>query len=103
MAKVGEVSDDVLKTVIIVGALGFAYTLYVARTPLQYGASKVDDTQDWLSSGWKKFWGAPKWAWDETLGQGGIRLTGNEPVSADARGFWKKDEGSWLWGWGPAK
>ena len=97
------VSDDVLKVLIVVGAGLAIYSFMQVRDLANYGASKVDDSQNWLSTGWKKVTGAPEWAWRETLGQGGIRLTGNEPVSADERGFWKKDEGSWLWGWGPKK
>lgn len=102
MAKAG-LGDDVLKVgLVVIGGIAI-YSLMQVRDAASYGATKVDDTQNWLSSGWSKFWGAPKYFWDESLGQGGIRLTGNEPESADARGFWKKDEGSWLWGWGPAK
>ena len=104
MAKAGaDLSDDVIKVIIVVGAGLALYSFIQVRVAASYGASKVDDTQNWFDTGWKKFWGSPEWAWRETLGQGGIRLTGNEPSSADERGFWKKDEGSWLWGWGPAK
>ena len=120
-----KVSDDILIVGMVgIGAFAF-YSVYktgnflnrgvdVVTAPVEYGAGKVDDAQDYavtkvdqaqsfLKSGWDRVFGAPEWAWRETLGQGGIKLTGNEPVSTDARGFWKKDEGSYLWGWGPQK
>tara|TARA_R110001599_G_C11730895_1_gene606737 strand:- start:12 stop:380 length:369 start_codon:yes stop_codon:yes gene_type:complete len=120
-----KVSDDILIVGMVgIGAFAF-YSVYktgnflnrgvdVVTAPVEYGAGKVDDAQDYavtkvdqaqsfLKSGWDRVFGAPEWAWRETLGQGGIKLTGNEPVSTDARGFWKKDEGSYLWGWGPKK
>ena len=104
MAKAdAALSDDVIKFGIVIGGIMVIYSFMQVRDAASYGASKVDDTQNWFSTGWKKFWGSPEWAWRETIGQGGLRITGNEPESADARGFWKKDEGSWLWGWGPAK
>ena len=111
MSKIG-IDDNVLIAGIVgVGALAF-YSIYktgnllqeatnTAQKPIAYAANKIDNAQDWLSTGWKKYWGAPEWAWREVIGQGGIGLTGNEPESADARGFWKKDDNSSLWGWGP--
>ena len=120
-----KVSDDILIVGMVgIGAFAF-YSVYktgnflnrgvdVVTAPVEYGAGKVDDAQDyvvskidnaqsWLGSGWNRITGAPRFFWDESFGQGGIKLTGNEPVSTDARGFWKKDEGSYLWGWGPQK
>ena len=98
-----SLSDDVVKIgIVVVGGLAI-YSLIQVRDLANYGSTKVDDAQSWGSKGWSKFWGAPKYFWDERFGQGGIRLTGNEPISTDDRGLFKKDEGSWLWGWGPKK
>jgi hypothetical protein len=106
MAKAGaDVSDDVIKVAILgVGVLAI-YMIMQARDVAGYGASKVDDTQSWLSRGWSKAWGSPNWAWRETLGTGGLGLTGGSTSNTDPenRKLLGYDDNSWLWGWGPKK
>ena len=37
---------------------------------------RADATVGWFESGWGQVTGAPEWAWRETIGQGGLGLTG---------------------------
>ena len=75
-----KIGDDVLTAGLIVGGGIVAYTLYksfqAGTSTAQYGATKIDDAQTYISGGVSRITGAPKYFWEETIGQGGLGLTG---------------------------
>jgi len=79
MAK-ANISDDVITAGLIVGGGLVAYTLYktfqAGEKTADYVGTKIDDTQNYITSGINRITGAPKYFWDETIGQGGLGLTG---------------------------
>tara|TARA_Y100000401_G_scaffold115401_1_gene119054 strand:- start:795 stop:1208 length:414 start_codon:yes stop_codon:yes gene_type:complete len=72
-----------------------------AAEGVEYGVGRTEDAIDYGRKQTERITGAPKYIWDETLGQGGLGLTGNEP--GDQRTLLGKDDNSWLYGYGPAK
>ena len=68
---------------------------------IEYGVGETEDAIDYATKQTERLIGAPKYIWDETLGQGGLGLTGNEP--GDERTLLGKDDDSWLYGYGPKK
>jgi hypothetical protein len=109
MATKASIGDDVITAGIVVGGGLVLYTLYrsfqVGEQTASYVGTKIDDTQDYINVQANRITGAPEWAWHETLGQGGLGLTGNTPETYrdDSRTLLGKDEGSWGWGYGPKK
>ena len=127
---VGKLGDDVLTIGLVVGGGIVAYTLYksfqVGQGIGSYGAGKIDDAQNYVTGGISRVTGAPAWAWRETIGQGGLGLTGNKPATRRNTTRWstgggqagsrqrdtttdsnrallRKDDNSWGWGYGPRK
>ena len=134
MAKIG---DDILTAGLVIGGGLVAYTLYksfqLGEQTAEYGATKIDDAQNAAYSFGKRVTGAPEWAWRETIGQGGLGLTGGSgwdnlvsrvtnsgdtrttgggqsgsgrrrDTSEDTtRSLLKKDPDSWGFGYGPKK
>ena len=108
-----KISDDVLTAGLVVGGGIVAYTLYKsfqgAGTVINYGGTKIDDAQNYVVQQVEETKAVPGkiWSgfWHETTGQGGLGLTGNTVDSyTDAnRTLLGKDEGSWLYGYGPEK
>jgi hypothetical protein len=80
MATKASVGDDVLTAALIIGGGIAAYTIYrsfqVGEQTADYVGTKIDDTQNYITSGINRITGAPKYFWDETIGQGGLGLTG---------------------------
>tara|TARA_R100000808_G_scaffold12935_1_gene31856 strand:- start:232 stop:657 length:426 start_codon:yes stop_codon:yes gene_type:complete len=105
MATRASIGDDVITAGIIVGGGLVLYTLYrsfqVGEQTASYVGTKIDDTQDYINKQANRITGAPEWAWRETLGSGGLGLTGSN--KEDDRTLLGKDEGSWGWGYGPKK
>ena len=59
-----KIGDDVLTAGLIVGGGIVAYTLYksfqAGTSTAQYGATKIDDAQTYISGGVSRITGAPK-------------------------------------------
>ena len=132
-----KIGDDVLTAALVVGGGIAAYTIYrsfqVGEQTAGYVGTKIDDTQNYITSGIGRITGAPKYFWDETIGQGGLGLTGGSGYdnlvarvtnTGDTRttgggqyGYGRrrdntedanrtllgKDPDSWGWGYGPKK
>ena len=104
-----KIGDDVLTAGLIVGGGLVAYTLYKsfqgAQATLAYSETKIDDAQDYLTKQTDRALGLPEYLWTESIGQGGLGLTGNnaETYTDANRTLLGKDEGSWGWGYGPKK
>ncbi len=65
----------------------------------------ISHAQDYLTKQTDRALGLPEYLWTESIGQGGLGLTGNnaETYTDANRTLLGKDEGSWGWGYGPKK
>ena len=93
------VSDTTMNIALLgVGAIT-VYLVWGVFTGASRTGTEIKNLTGWLDAGWDKVFGAPEWAWRETLGQGGLGLTGG----TNDRKLLGKDDDSWGWGYGPKK
>ena len=63
-----KIGDDVLTAALVVGGGIAAYTIYrsfqVGEQTAGYVGTKIDDTQNYITSGIGRITGAPKYFWD---------------------------------------
>ena len=106
MAK-ADLSDDVIKVgiwAILIGGVYLIYTTSRAGAPLitatQQTGAAVQKPFTWGAEGvesiWSEFLGGIKWGV-----KGGERRLNQ--AGDPERSVWRKDDNSWLWGWGPKK
>tara|TARA_R110002020_G_scaffold208032_4_gene413677 strand:+ start:508 stop:861 length:354 start_codon:yes stop_codon:yes gene_type:complete len=103
-----KIGDDVLTAGLVIGGAVVAYSLYKSFQGINrvgaYGAGKIDDAQNYITVGVDRVTGSPKWVWGQARKYAEKKLLDRRDTSQDAnRTLLGKDEGSWVWGYGPKK